>query len=91
MSLHQRWRLGRNAIEYRSAFGFSHAFGGGAFLFGFDRFPVAQHLGGIASLRLAEHMRMSSHHLGVHFIDYVVDMELAAFLRDAREEGNLEE
>src|SRR5437016_12428725 len=91
MSLHQRVRLCRNAIEYRSAYTFSHAFAGGAFLFGLDCFPVAQHLGGVASLRLAEHMRMSPHHLCVHFIDYVVDIELAAFFRDARKKGDLKE
>ena len=65
-------------------------FAGGAFLFGFDRFPVAQHFGGVAGFGVAKNMRMPSHHFGVHFVNHVVDVEFAAFARDAREESNLE-
>src|SRR5436853_85157 len=77
--------------QFQRSFPFSHAFARAAFLFGLDCFPVAEHLGGVASLRLAEHMRMSPHHLRVHFIYYVVDIELAAFFRYARKESDLKE
>src|SRR6266511_2624111 len=90
MSLHQCRRFRGNTVEYRSAFTFSQAFAGDAFLFGLDRFPVAQHLGGVASLRLTEDMRMSPHHLCVNFVDYVVNVKFAAFFRDTRKECDLE-
>ena len=64
-------------------------FSGGAFFFGLDGFPIAQHLSRVAGGGIAENVRVTAHHLGVNFIDHVVNVEFAALLGDACKERDL--
>src|SRR5262249_8277064 len=89
MSLHQRRRFRRHAIENRSVLRSVLTLACGSLLFSLDCFPVSQYFGRIAGGCIAENMWMASHHLGVHLIDDVVNIEFAAFLSHARKEGDL--
>jgi len=90
MRFHQRGRFRRDAVQNRGAGSFALEFAGRAFLFGLDRFPVAQNFRGIAGRSVGKDVRMTAHHFRVHLLNHVVDGKLAPLGRDAREEGNLE-